>query len=235
MVDGHGPGRRPCNLLAGIDDRPHRRGLEIEPDRVGRQEGIEGATICDINRDRPPGRGRGDPVQRIGKCRHAFEAHRTVGRHAGNHQAARALQAHDRFGRAARHAAALDRPARQRDGRVAAHGAVALVVHEQHSEIGLGMVGLDQQGAVHAVMSARLQHQPAPQMIKALFRLAPLVEQCPAGESRPAVDDDARGLATRMHLDGRQDHPLSPSACPPNAWPRPAPIRSFIISIEPSV
>ena len=68
-----------------------------------------------------------------------------------------------RLGFAPCHAATVDRPARQRDRGVAAHGAKAFVVHEQHGEIGLGMVGLDQQRAVHAVMATRLQHQAAPQ------------------------------------------------------------------------
>ena len=90
------------------------------------------------------------------------------------------------------------------------------------------MVGLDQQRAVHAVMAARLQHQAAPQMIEALARLAPLVEQGLAREARPAVDDDARGLAAGVHLDGREDHPNTCGS-------EPAPMRSFIISIEPSV
>jgi hypothetical protein len=100
-------------------------------------------------------------------------------------------------------------------------------VHEQHGEIGVGMIGLDQQCAVHAVMAARLQDQAAPQMVEALARLAPLVEQSLAREARPAVNDDARRLAAGMHLDGRQDHP--------NTCGRPTPILSFIISIEPSV
>ena len=93
--------------------------------------------------------------------------------------------------------------------------------------IGLGMVGLDQQRAIHAVMAARLQHQAAPQMIEALPGFAPLVQERLAFEFRPAVDDDARRLAARMHLHGRENQP--------NTWVRPAPMRSFIISIEPSV
>ena len=89
------------------------------------------------------------------------------------------------------------------------------------------MIGLDQQRAIHAVMAARLEHQAAAQVIEPLLRLAPLVEQRPALEARPAVDDDARGLAAGVHLDGREDHPKTCG--------RAAPMRSFIISIEPSV
>ena len=89
------------------------------------------------------------------------------------------------------------------------------------------MIGLDQQRAVHAVVAARLEHQPAPQMIEAFLRLAPFVEQGLAGERRPAVDDDARGLAAGVHLDRRQDQP--------NTCGSATPMRSFIISIEPSV
>jgi hypothetical protein len=89
------------------------------------------------------------------------------------------------------------------------------------------MVGLDQQRAVHAVMAARLEHQAAPQMVEALPGLAPFVQKRLARKCRPAADDDAGGLAAGMHLDRRQDHP--------NTCGRAAPMRSFIISIEPSV
>ncbi len=92
------------------------------------------------------------------------------------------------------------------------------------------MVGLDQKRTIHAVMAARLQHQPAPQVIEPLLCLAPLVEQRPAFELRPAVDDDTRGLAAGMHLHGGDDHLL-----PPNTCGKATPMRSFIISIEPSV
>jgi hypothetical protein len=87
------------------------------------------------------------------------------------------LQAHDRLGLAPCHAAAIDGPARQRDRGVATHRRVAFVVHEQHGEICVGMVGFDQQCAVHAVMAARLQHQAAPQVVEAFLRFASLVQQ----------------------------------------------------------
>ncbi len=232
MLDGNRRGRRLGDLLPRIDDGAHRRGFQIEAERIGGHDGVEGAAIGDVDRHRPPGAGRRDALERIGEGRHAVEAHHAVAGDAAPHQPAGTLQAHDRLRstrlRLARcHAAAVDRPAGQRDRGVAAHRAVALVVHEQHGEVGLGMVGLDQQRAIHAVVAARLQHQPAPQMVEARLRLAPLVEERAAFEFRPAVDDDARGLAARMHLDGREDHPKTSGSA--------APMRSFIISIEPSV
>ncbi len=187
------------------------------------QEGVEGAAIGDIDRDRPPGRRRRHAIERIDEGRHALEAHPTVRLDIRHDQTARALQAHHR----SLHSSALDRPAGERDGGVAAHGRVTLVVHEQHGEIGLGMVRLDQQRAIHAVMPARLEHQPAAQMIEAPLRLPPLVEQRPAREHRPAVDDDARRLPAGMHLHRGNDHPKT--------FGRATPMRSFIISIEPSV
>jgi hypothetical protein len=223
MLDGHRLGDGACDFLTRVGDRAHRRSAQVEPDQVGRQEGIEGAAVSDVDRDRPPDRRWRQAIERVDEGRHALEAHPAISRNVRHHQAARALQAHRRT----LHAAAFDRPTCQRDGGVAAHGRVALVVHEQHGEIGVGMIGLDQQRAIHAVVAARLEHQAAPQVIEALLRLAPLVEQRLPGEPGPAVDDDARRLAAGMHLHGGDDHPKTCA--------RPTPMRSFIISIEPSV
>jgi hypothetical protein len=103
-------------------------------------------------------------------------------------------------------------------------------VHEQHREIGLAMIGLDQDRTVHPVVAARLQHQAAPQVIEPLLRFPSLVQQGVAVEARPTVDDDPRRLAAGMHLDGGKDH-----AGLPKVSGSATPIRSFIISIEPSV
>ena len=101
MLDRHGLRRRLGDLLAGIDDGAHRRRPQIEADRIGGQEGIEGAAIGDVDRHRSPGARRRDAVERIGEGRHALEAHRAVGRDPRGHQAAGTLQAHDGLGLAA--------------------------------------------------------------------------------------------------------------------------------------
>ena len=81
-------------------------------------------------------------------------------------------------------------------------GSVALVVREQYREVGLRVVGLGGQHAVHAVVAARLVHQAGAQVVQALARIAPLVEQGAALERGKAVDDEAHRLAAAVHLDG---------------------------------
>ncbi len=56
--------------------------------------------------------------------------------------------------------------AAERDDGVAAHGGIALIVHEQHGEVGARQVRLDQQRAVHVEMAARLEHQDLAQMVE---------------------------------------------------------------------
>ena len=60
----------------------------------------------------------------------------------------------------------VDGVAAERDHGVAAHRRIALIVHEQHGEIGAGKVRLDQQRAVHVVVAARLEDQQRLQMIE---------------------------------------------------------------------
>ena len=52
----------------------------------------------------------------------------------------------------------LDEAVRQGDDAVAAHRAVALVVHEQHRDVGIGALGRQQHRAVHVAMAPRLVH-----------------------------------------------------------------------------
>ena len=55
--------------------------------------------------------------------------------------------------------ALLDEPLRQRDDAVTAHRAVALVVHEQHGDVGIVAIRRQQHGPVHVAVAARLVHQ----------------------------------------------------------------------------
>ena len=84
--------------------------------------------------------------------------------------------------------ALVDGVAAERDDGVAAHGRIALIVHEQHGEIGVGQVGLDQQRPIHVVMPARLEHQDLAQMVEIVAHVSALFAGwCPWNrrDSRP--------------------------------------------------
>ena len=59
------------------------------------------------------------------------------------------------------------------DGGMSAHGRITLVVHEDDSEIGAGIVGWNDQTAVHIGMPARFPHQRFAQVVKMLHLLPP--------------------------------------------------------------
>ena len=96
---------------------------------------------------------------------------------------------------------ALDGEPGQRDHGVTAHGRVALILQEQHAQISVGQIGLDQQGPVHVGMTTRLGHQQAAKMVEPSLGEAALVEERGALERRIAARDDPHRLATGVHLD----------------------------------
>jgi hypothetical protein len=78
---------------------------------------------------------------------------------------------------------------------------IALVVDEQHGEIGAGQVGLHLKHAIHVVMAARLEHQKFAVTVEMLAGVAAFGEDRGARNLRIAGNDNAHRLAARMHLD----------------------------------
>ena len=109
-----------------------------------------------------------------------------VGGDEGFHQAAGALDGDAGLARLPRHDSPIHRPAAERDHRMAAHGGIALVMDEEHGEIGARQIGLDRQHAIHVEMPARLEHQQPAQMIQMLAGMAPLGEDGGARDRRIA-------------------------------------------------
>jgi hypothetical protein len=84
---------------------------------------------------------------------------------------------------------------------VAAHGAVALIVDEQHGEIGFRMIGLNRDDAVHVKMAARLENEKSAQLIQMLAGIPALIQNPLSGDLRKAAHDQPYRLARGMHFD----------------------------------
>ena len=80
----------------------------------------------------------------------------------------------------------IDRIAAQCDGRVAAHGGVALIVDEQHCEVGARKIGLHRDHAIHVVVAARLEDQQLAQMVEVFAGVAALFQDRRTGDRRIA-------------------------------------------------
>ena len=172
------------------------------PKRDAGTQRVEGAAIADIEIERAQPRHLHRRIEGEGEGRHAFEADGAVGGDEGFHQAAGALDGDAGLSRLPRHDAPIHRPAAERDHRMAAHGGIALVMDEQHGEIGARQIGLDRQHAIHVEMPARLEHQQPAQMIQMLAGMAPLGEDGGPRDRRITRGDEADRLAARVHLDG---------------------------------
>ena len=92
----------------------------------------------------------------------------------GGDQAGRAVDAHAGLRRRHRQEAGFQRHLGDGDDAVAAHGAVALVVHEEHAEVGAGRDRRGEEAAVHVGVAARLPHERGAQAVAALPHPAPL-------------------------------------------------------------
>jgi hypothetical protein len=123
----------------------------------------------------------------------------------GRHQSRRRVDPHRRLGLDRRDEARLERDRGQADEAVAAHRAVALVVHEDHAEVGAGRHRRRQQAPVHVGVPARLPHQRLAHVVQPLAREPPPREDRRALERRHAAGHDQEWLTRRVGVDGGQD------------------------------
>ena len=84
---------------------------------------------------------------------------------------------------------------------MAAHRAVAFVVQEENVEVGVRRARENR--AVHIGVSAGLEHQPGPQMIEVLAKVATLFQHRASFQLGQSVRNDSQRLAAGMHVDGR--------------------------------
>ena len=103
----------------------------------------------------------------------------------------------------ARDDALVERPGDERDRPVSARGRVARVVEEDDAEIGVVVVRLDDEAAVHVGVAARLVDEQPPHVVEPLERVAPLVEDRRALRRLDAARDDPERLARRVVVDRR--------------------------------
>ncbi len=78
-------------------------------------------------------------------------------------------------------------------------------MREEHAQHRAGMGRPHGNDAVHALVTARLEHHRAAQVIVVLARIPPLREHGLARERRVAARDDPHRLARRVHVDVGED------------------------------
>ena len=213
---GHRPGR--------VDQRPGRRLAHVKAEARRRREGVEGTAVADVHLDGADTRHLDLGAEERREGSHTLEVHQTrtdpPHPHVRGDEAARTLHAHGRARLAGGHQTLVHRPPRHRDRGVPAHRGVALVVAEEHREIGVGVVRLHRNHAVHVVVAPRLMHQEATQVIEVLARVPPLVEDRRTRNVRVAGGHDPDGLAAGVHLAGadfgRESRHHSPDRRSPN-------------------
>ena len=123
-------------------------------------------------------------------------------RRAGDHQAGGRLESDGCLGCRCREQALLDQAAGEGDDAVAAHRAVALVVHEQHGEVGVGPDGRQEHRAVHVAMAARLEADDLANVIGVLQDPAPALQDRCQRHGRVAGRDEPQRLAACVEVDG---------------------------------
>ena len=184
---------------------PSPLGHDLEPEVGGRHAGVDGAAVGDVDRDarrlHPArdhvGRHVAERHRRDRPARAAHPRHDAPGRHVDRHLRLAVGLARD--------PARLHRPRAERDRAVPARGRVAVLVPEQHAEVGAGVVGRDREAAVHVGVPARLVAQQAAHGVHlgaAARVLAPLAHGGARDLGRAAGDDAerlARGVVVGRH------------------------------------
>ena len=154
---------RALDLAARGDQLVESLGHDLEPEVGGRHAGVDRAAVGDVDARRPPppprarsrrparcGTSTARPPRRAQRTRATTRPDGTSIVTVASPSGAHAI------------AARLDRPRAERDRAVPARGRVAVLVPEQHAEVGAGVVGRDREAAVHVGVPARLvAQQPA--------------------------------------------------------------------------
>ena len=125
----------------------------------------------------------------------------------GRDQARRGLPSDGGGGHLGRVQAFLDEAGRERDDTVAAHRAVALVVHEQHGDVGVRAERRQEHGAVHVAMPPRLVHEHLTGAVGVLPGPASPVQDGRERHLGIARADQADGFTAGMEVDGLEGRP----------------------------
>lgn len=91
---------------------------------------------------------------------------------------------------------------------MAAHGTVALVMHEQNTEVGLRRIRRYDNAAIHVRMSAGFPHQCRSQVVQMLLDIAPAFQNRASRNFRQTTGDDPEWLAFGVSIDGSDGLPL---------------------------
>jgi hypothetical protein len=101
----------------------------------------------------------------------------------------------------------LERDGHERDHAVATHRAPALVVHEQDARVAVRRDRLGRDRSIHIGVSARLEHEAAPESVHPLSRKTPLFEDRRARDGVKTAGDHPERLARGVGLDGDDPPP----------------------------
>ena len=193
---------------------PSCAGSTARPAEDAGQRRVDRAAVGDVDRQRPargldldPAREHvgGDVAERDRRDRAALHPHARADPARRDVDRELDLAVHRR-----RDAPRLDRPRRERDRAVPARRREPVLVPEQHAQLGAGVVGLDEEAAVHVGVPARLVAEQPPHALglRALERERPALGDRRARQLRGALEDDPERLAGRVvvrraHLHGR--------------------------------
>src|SRR6185369_4967434 len=83
---------------------------------------------------------------------------------------------------------------------------VAFVVQKEDIEISI--FRRRDHSSIHIRMAARLPHEPGTQMVVLLTKVTTLLKHSPAFNRRQSIDDDAKRLATGVHVESSDASPV---------------------------
>ena len=196
-----------CPASAAFTARPAsiRRGRssghDAQAEARRRHRGVDRAAVghVDLDAGRRRRRARSRTTARCG-TRRSRPRRRACARARRRGPTARRSRPRPRRRAGASTSAGLDRPRAERDRAVAARGRVAVLVPEEHAEVGAVVVGRDEEAAVHVGVAARLVAEQPPHrvdLVRGRRVLAPL-EHGRAGDLGRARRHDPERLAGRV-------------------------------------
>src|SRR5436853_7103101 len=108
-----------------------------------------------------------------------------------------------------RQRARCQRDSRDSENAVTTHRAVAFVVNEQNTQVGIWRDRRCQDTAVHISVAARLPHQRGTEVIEFLDRVSPAREHCVAGNFGKAARNNAKRLTFRVRINRGYSAPIA--------------------------
>src|SRR5712692_9032762 len=125
---------------------------------------------------------------------------------SGANQARGSIKIERRLPTLGRERSCFQQDGHQSDDAMPTHGTIALVVHEQHTDIGLRSDWGCNDAAIHVVMAAWLPHQRSAYVVEVLVHVLPPLQYRRSTRFGQPSGDDAQWLPCCVCIDGSNDH-----------------------------